>query len=169
MIIKKKLAKTLSDLDVLYNSSLLSANPNNAIFYSKLAVLEYCGWVEHSFDMIVNRCVKGKLNTQVCQNIMKGIIDNTHGFEYKSHFRSMMIKSIGIVGFEKFDSELNTMNYLPILVSELENAKVQRNSAAHTYSENLLITYSAPSVTIQSFNRIYPIVKHMYSYVCNKL
>ena len=43
MIIKKHIAETLDYLDRKYNASLLSPDPHESIYYSKLAILEYCG------------------------------------------------------------------------------------------------------------------------------
>ncbi|WP_047533494.1 hypothetical protein [Methylotenera sp. N17] len=170
MIIKKNILKTLTDLDRKYNQSLISPNPNDSIFFSKLAVLEYCGWIEHCFDEIVLRSVQSKLKTQRFKDVLRErVVGNNHGFEYKKHFRPMMLQAIGIVKMEALEFELDVSGQLPVLVSELDNVKTERDSAAHTYSENLLITYSSPSVTIQRFKRIFPIVKHTYSYIVNKI
>lgn len=170
MIIKKNIIKTLTDLNKLYNQSMTMANQNNAIFFSKLAILEYCGWIEHSFDVIVYRTALTKLKTQKYKDILtQRIVENNFGFEYKKNFRPMMIQAIGIVEMEKLETTLNVLGHLPVLISELESVKTERDSAAHTYLHNLLITYSSPSVTIERLNKVYPIMKFIFTHIRTKV
>lgn len=58
MIVKKYIRNTLDSLDSKYNSALTSSDPNEPVFYSKMAVLEYCGWIEEALDKIAIRCIK---------------------------------------------------------------------------------------------------------------
>ena len=81
MIVKKHILSTLKTLDKEYNSALLSPNPMYATYFAKLAVLEYCGWVEESLDLIVERSVKNKLRTQSFQDIHSSMINSTYGIE----------------------------------------------------------------------------------------
>ncbi len=47
MITKSYLFKTLNRLDRLYNES---RTDDKKIFYSKLALIELCGWIEETMD-----------------------------------------------------------------------------------------------------------------------
>src|SRR6185369_542127 len=134
MIIKKHIENTIVMLDARYNQALLSPTPQDAIYFSKLAILEYGGWIEESFDVIIKRTVKGKLKTQIYQNIhAKDIIKPNFGFEYKKHFRTMMYKSVGLVATELIEKHLNDTGKLQIFESELDSLKTHRDDAAHTW------------------------------------
>lgn len=169
MIFKKNITKNLKKLDKLYKAST-SLSPEETIFYSKLAVLEYCGWIEYAFDNIARRSVKGKLKTQQFKTIFENrVIGNNHGFQYKENFRPMLVSTLGLIEAEKIESLLEKNGYLPILISELDNMKSYRNNAAHTCLEqNTTQQYPSPSVISQNFNNLYPIIKYIYSNVSRR-
>jgi hypothetical protein len=50
MIIKGYIENTLKELDRLYNKH---TSLKKDIYYSKLAVIELCGWIEETCDAIV--------------------------------------------------------------------------------------------------------------------
>lgn len=168
MIVKKNISRTLKDLDDRYNVAIRSSNNDEPIYYSKLAILEYCGWLEEAFDNIVKRSVKGKLKTPPFKQMLEvSIIGNNHGFQYKEHFRPMLTRTIGIVAMEKVERFLNRNGSLSILISELEAVKRDRDSAAHTWVQNTTLTYPAPSITKARLERVYPIVRDVYSFVAS--
>ncbi|RLA52351.1 MAG: hypothetical protein DRR42_07810 [Gammaproteobacteria bacterium] len=70
MIVKTHISKTLSALDKRYTNS----DSEGSIFFAKLAVLEYCGWIEESLDDVVHRAVKGKLKTQEFSDMLNSLI-----------------------------------------------------------------------------------------------
>jgi hypothetical protein len=164
MIVKKHILKTLVDLDERYKVSLLSPTQQDAIFFSKLAVLEYCGWVEEAFDLIVKRSVNKRLKTQPFKQILQDkIIGNNYGFQYKENFRPMLIQSIGLCGMERIENYLKTTGQLEVLKSELAAVKTDRNNAAHTWTNGATRTYPSPSIIISRLQTIYPIAKDLYS------
>ena len=166
MLEKKQIVDTLTLLDQRYNDALLASSQQDSIFYSKLAILEYCGWIEDIFDKIVRRSVKGKLRTQDYQKILeKSVVGRNYGFQYEEHFRQMLIKAIGLKQTENIEIHLKRNGYLPILISELAAVKQDRDSAAHTWVKNTTRTYPAPSVTKSRVNKVYPIAKEIYSLV----
>lgn len=166
MIVKKHISKTLKDLDDRYNIAMSSSSLESSVYYSKLAVLEYCGWIEESFDKIVRRTVKDKLKTAEYRNLLENnIIKRTYGFRYVENFRPMLISSIGLVAMENLESQLVRKGFLDVLKSELCTVKLERDSAAHTWINNTTRTYSAPSVTKARLEKIYPIAREIYSLV----
>lgn len=166
MIVKKHISSTLKDLEHRYNGAMNGSSIDESIYYSKLAILEYCGWIEEAFDNIVRRSVKGKLKGQPYRQMLEtSIIGNNHGFQYKENFRPMLTRAIGIVAMEKVEKELDKNGNLSILISELEAVKRDRDSAAHRWAQNTTRTYPSPSITRARLEKIYPITRGIYSYI----
>jgi len=63
MITKSYLFKTLNWLDQLYNDP--TADNQKTSSYSKLALIELCGWIEETMDDIVLRCAKLTKNSSI--------------------------------------------------------------------------------------------------------
>lgn len=132
---------TINELDTLYNS-----NPTQAAYFSKLALLELCGWIEQSMDSIITDCSNLKLydasNKTLVQKI---IVEKTYGFHYKDHFRPMLMKLVGLVQLEQMETRINATGDLCILASQLGSLKVNRDRVAHTTVTGITVTYEAPS------------------------
>lgn len=165
MIIKKHIQITLCDLNNKYNIAL-STNQSDAIYFSKLALLEYCGWIEECFDIVVRRASKGKLKTAAFEKLITEVIDTNYGFQYKQHLRNMLIKTIGLDKTEKIELNLNKNGDITVFTSELSAIKKDRDSAAHTWVKGATKSYPAPSITLGRLQRVYPIIKKLYSEVC---
>lgn len=165
MIVKKNISKTLKDLDRRYNDALFSSSAEDSIYFSKLAILEYCGWIEDTLDKIVRRSVKNKLKTPPYTDMLRSTIKDNSGFQYKQNFRPMLTKVIGLVEMEYIEKELEKTGNLAILISELEAVKKDRDCAAHTWIKNATRTYPAPSTTKSRLENIYPITREIYSIV----
>jgi len=166
MIVKKHISRTLKDLDDRYNGAMNCSSIDESIYYSKLAILEYCGWIEEAFDNIVRRSVKNRLKSQPYRQMLEtSVIGNNHGFQYKENFRPMLTRAIGLVAMEKVEKELDKNGNLSVLISELEAVKRDRDSAAHTWALNATRTYPSPSITRARLERIYPIAKGIYSHI----
>lgn len=166
MVIKKHIEQTLKELDTKYNNSIVSTNPNEATYYSKLALLEYCGWVEETLDDIVRRSVKNKLKTNGFRQMMEyGIIGNTYGFQYKKHFRPMLCRSMGIVRLEKLEMLISLTGEKDIIENEFEAVKSLRNDAAHTWIVGVTKTYPAPSQILGRLRKVYPVLRNIYSHI----
>jgi hypothetical protein len=164
MIVKKNILSSLKKLDILYNISMTSTSHSDSVFYSRLAVLELGSWLEESFDDIVARSLKGKLKTVQFKDILRGYIKATHGFKYKKHFRPLMIRAIGLYQMEKIHNYLDSSGQLQILESTLDTISDKRNPAAHT-SFIGTPSYPAPSTTLGQLDRLYPILRNIYSFV----
>jgi reactive intermediate/imine deaminase len=152
MITKDYLLKTLNWLDQLYNDP--TADNQKTSSYSKLALIELCGWIEETMDDIVLRCAKRCLKSEANKKFIDKTISGTHSFEYEP-FRKMLMMVIGLATLEKIEEKLENTGKISALKSALGNLKDSRNRAAHTHTKGTLRTYDAPSKTKYNFERIY--------------
>ena len=59
--------------------------------YSKIAMLEMCGWIEQAMDDIVLSLVQRHLTIpENTKRFKDRAVQDTHGFEYISHFRPLL-------------------------------------------------------------------------------
>ena len=157
MIAKSYIESTLKELDKLYNQA---SSQKKAIYFSKLAVIELCGWIEETVDDIVLRHCNRKLKNIDNKNYCKEkIIKTNYGFQYSQNIRPMLISLIGLIEVEKLENELEKTAQVTLLKSNLGNLKTSRNEAAHTHLKGITRTYNAPSRTIGDFNRISAILE----------
>jgi hypothetical protein len=157
MITKSYLFKTLNRLDKLYNDS---TTDDKKIFYSKLALIELCGWIEETMDDIVLRCAKPCLKSEANQKFIDKTIGDTYSFGYEA-FRKMLMMVIGLATLEKIEEKLENTGKISALKSDLGNLKKSRNRAAHTHTKGTLRTYDAPSKTQHDFDRIYALLTEL--------
>ena len=151
MIEKKQILSTLQSLDMSY---LAATSPDEAQWFAKLAIIELCGWIEESMDELIRRFstrhLKVQANRDTCEN---EIIRPTYGFEYKKHFRSMLIRLLGLVAVEQLEQQVD-----PTIQARLEGAlsflKPFRNSHAHTHLRTAA-SINAPSLTLSKFQPVY--------------
>ena len=159
MIVKSYILKNLETLEKLYNSS---TSAKNGLFYSKLAILELCGWIEESMDDIVLKCSNRKIkDSKERKDIKKNIVDRTYGFEYNKHFRPMLIQVIGRIGVTKLERNLDS-GKIQVLQSKLSSLKISRNIEAHTHLKGITHRLDAPSVTKANFLDIYDGLMDIY-------
>lgn len=159
MIAKSYIKSTLSELDKLYNNA---SSQKKAIYFSKLAVIELCGWIEETLDDIVikhgNRNLKTADNKTYCKD---RIVSPNYGFQYNKNIRPMLISLLGLIEIEKFETELEKSAKITLLKSNLGNLKRVRNEAAHTHLKGVTRRYNAPSRTLDDFNRISDLLEVM--------
>ena len=161
MITESDLLENLNEIDKLYDGAPKEANAKQPIYYSKLALLELCGWIEESMDDIIMQYANSKLKDNKNKDYLKhDIIGRNHGFLYDQGFRQMLVKTIGIIQLEKLETKLEKHGTITKLTSTLNSLKSNRNKAAHTFSkEGVTTTYDAPSVTRENFLKIYELLK----------
>jgi len=160
VIVKDYIDKTIFELHNLYENA---KSQKKTIYYSKLALIEFCGWLEESMDDIIQMYCNQKLKKSSNKNyIKKVVIHNNFGFHYKDNFRPMLMTAIGIVEVEKLEKNLdNAGGKINILSSTIGRLKKKRNDAAHTFIRGVTSSFDAPSVIINDFRRIYPIMKEI--------
>lgn len=167
MIHSGRILKTLSFLDREYNRHLTSADPERSVLYAKMAVLEYCGWLEEAFDEIARNCVRKKLRTKVSRNVLERRIRETHGFIYKQNIQPLLAFGVGTIRLIEIEKKLNRNGSLDKLKSELGSLNEMRKEAAHTFTSGRTSRFQAPSLVIANFKQTEPIVKRLWTLVRN--
>jgi len=152
MVVKKSIKTNLRELDKCYRSA---RTPKEALYFSKLAILELCGWIEETMDDVVLRCSTKHLKETANIKYSQGnIISKTYGFDYDANFRWMLIRLIGLIRVETLERQLDQAR-LGALTGALATLKQQRNSEAHTHLRGMTRAINAPSVTLTQLEPVY--------------
>lgn len=160
MISKTSIEKNLKLINRLYqrSTSILTGE-----FYSKLAILELCGWIEESMDEIIRNSTRRKIVQITNRNIIeKKSIKNNYSFTYDENFKKMLQQVIGMCGIERIESKFNSSKFIQ-LCSTLQNLKTYRDTQAHTHIKGITIRLNAPSWSIGQFNNVYEGLKDIES------
>ena len=88
MVNKSAIARNLSEINSRYNKS---RRPRDPLYFSKLALIELCGWIEVTMDSIVLHCAKRYLREAKNLEFVQERIQKTYSFIYESHFRAMLM------------------------------------------------------------------------------
>ncbi|MGB8809738.1 hypothetical protein ACYU0V_06715 [Acinetobacter sp. X9] len=159
-VTKTKIGKNLKELDKLYNRS----NSNmHKIFYSKLALIEYCGWLENSIDILMFRAMKN-ISESTLKKDGESNINRSYGFTFSDHFKSLLIKILGLSKTQELILWLKQSGDFVVLESKLNNLKTLRNEAAHNYYIGNQ-AYHSPQFYIQELHAVYPIFVNIYSFL----
>jgi hypothetical protein len=114
---KAPIENSLQELQRLYDSAV---DASHKTYYSKLALLELCGWLEDNFDDILLTFCSSRISAKANQEYLsKTIIDRTHGCSYADHFRHMLIRVIGLINTEKLESSLDGTGELSAMSARL--------------------------------------------------
>uniref|UniRef100_B0T5H5 RiboL-PSP-HEPN domain-containing protein n=1 Tax=Caulobacter sp. (strain K31) TaxID=366602 RepID=B0T5H5_CAUSK len=152
MIAKSYILENLRNLDAAYKKA---DSAKHGLYFSKLAVLELCGWIEISMDDMVDRFSKRVLNNEDnLKYVTKDVIRKTSGFDYKQNFRMMIVKTAGICNCERIEDSIPPAVLVPF-AAELGNLKSVRDRLAHTYVKGTTASIDAPSVTKARFEPIF--------------
>lgn len=126
-----------------------------ALFYSKLAILELCGWIEESMDDIFRHCANRNLRESRNHSFVENtIIKRVHGFDYHKHFRVMLMQVIGLITIEKVEKRIDQPK-LQVMKAALNALIMQRNTEAHTHLKGTTRRLDAPSATKRKFIEVY--------------
>jgi cystathionine beta-lyase family protein involved in aluminum resistance len=151
MVSKSYIYSNLKQLDVLYNQA---RTQKEKLYYSKLAMLELCGWIEESMDDIIKKCANRVLKVEKNKKYVADIIKKTNGFGYDEHFRRMLISVVGLVSIEKIEKKVDPSKYCQFTAA-LNNLKSARNREAHTHLKGTTRIVDSPSLTIGNFQHVY--------------
>lgn len=165
MIQSGRVRKTLKYLDEQYQGNLTDPDVHKPVLYAKMAVLEYCGWLEASFDDIARNCVRKTLRTKALREVLEDKISNTYGFTYKANVRPMLAYGLGVIKLRSFEIELDRDGTLQRLKSELGSMNTLRREAAHTFTNGATSTYPSPNIIIGRLNTAEPILRRMWAKV----
>jgi hypothetical protein len=154
MLPKQPIEDLIKELKNLYDAT---TDSNHKIYYSKLALMELCGWIELCIDEIIESYIDSKLATPQNINLAKNTyVKQTFGFEYDKNLRFLLIKIIGLISVETLEDLLEFDNgTFTILKSQLNNLVSLRNQAAHTTIAGVTHTYQSPSSILINLNNVY--------------
>jgi len=157
MIAKSYILANLMGLQTKFKAA---KTQKDSLFFSKLAILELCGWIEESMDDVVLTSAKMRLkDPENLKFIQKDVIKKTYAFEYEK-FRFMLMRLIGLINVERLEAEMDT-TIRPRFEAALEALKTARNAEAHTHIKGVTRTINAPSLTIAQFYDVYAGLKHI--------
>jgi hypothetical protein len=154
MIDTEDIEKTLLSLEDLYNEAEQTNEIRKLSFFSKLAIIEVCNWIEEVQDKMLMQLTQDKINEENKKYIGE-IIKNNHGFGYNKNFRKLLLNIIGIIELEKVEKKLeDNGSALQRLRTELGNFKKERDRAAHTHIKEVTERYDAVSLTRSRFDNL---------------
>ncbi len=163
MISQGDIKQNLKEINELY---LNSKTQKEALYFSKLAIIELCGWIEVSMDQMVLDCAKRTLKIQANIDFVKErIIKPTFGFEYDKHFRDMLIQVVGVLNTEKIETNFDETK-LHLFKSSLGTLKESRDNLAHKYIDTTT-RIDAPSATIKHFKHVADGLESVDTYLCD--
>ena len=151
MVDKSQIENNLTQISAIFQKHI---GDNEAPYYSKLAILEVCGWIEESMDEIIRDCANKHLKDQKNLNYVEECIRDTHSFKYETNFRKMLIQTIGLINVEKLEHVFDAKKFIQ-MTSSLGELKQRRDDQAHTYVKDTTLTIDAPSWTQRRFLNVY--------------
>jgi hypothetical protein len=165
MIHSTRISKTLSFLEKMYQDHSLSYDRERPIMFAKLAILEYCGWVEAAFDEIAICGVRNKLRTRISRKHLEDKIKGTYGFSYAENARPLLLVSVGTDKLMTIEREMNKNGDLQMLTSNLGTMNKYRKEAAHTFTNGRTTYFQAPSVTAGALRSTEPILQRFFTLI----
>jgi len=140
-----------------------STTTHEQILYSKLAVLEFCGWIEESLDQILKDYLIPRVSAPNQTYVDKNIIKKNSGFEYERYTRRMFCSVLGIKNLEIVETTLNGYGgQITTLESMLSSYTTIRNNAAHNSTPvGTTLIFNAPSIVLSHFRSIKPIISDL--------
>ena len=129
-------------------------DPDLPIFYSKLAVIEFSGWIEDSVDSIVYDYIDNHIVDPIVKKNIKENVNKNYGFKYYSNLFKVFTSVLGVDTWENIEDKLKPQNLVD-LVNVTSTFTGIRNKAAHS-SIVVMATFSSPSTTIAAYNKVKP-------------
>ena len=90
--------------------------------------------------------------------IENDVVKRTYGFDYDRHFRSMLIRLVGLITTEAIERKMD-VGVQAQFKAQLQSLKTIRDTLAHTYATNLP-PIDAPSTTKARFAPLYEGMKY---------
>ena len=138
------ISDTITEIENWYREPGVSND--RSLLLSKLAIIEFCGWLEEWMDDVIREI--DKLGLKDASWTKKELIESTYGFHYDKHFRPMLCGLFGEHKLRKIESDFEEANpgELSHLKSNLGSLWVERCKLAHSD----LSTQKAAQVTINA-------------------
>lgn len=154
MINRENIESRLKDLNRLYlDAHARKVSFVEPLYFSKLAIMELCGWIEDFADEVVLEIVEERLvDPEVVSRFKDRSVKAVHGVHYERHFRRLLQATLGEVAVHEIECKMGEKR--EILEIELNNLSILRNALAHTYITETKQRIEAPSFTLTRFHLI---------------
>ena len=155
MIDNTEIQNTINELNIEYNKH---SSTKNDILYSKLAIMEFCGWIEQSFDKILFDYLDRKSIGTIHMEYATAIIKSVYSFKYND-IKKLLVNILGIKNLEIIENTISSDLYQ--LEQILCNFKAKRDIAAHTHTNGITQTFDTPSIVLNNLNQLFPIMQKL--------
>lgn len=142
--------KNLKSLNYKYNNAKTLSEP---LYYSKLAIIELCGWIETTQDEIVTASVNRSVGAASNRIKIGELVTVNSGFHEKN-FKKMLVQVIGYKGLEQVEAVCSASK-LGALYRNINQLKSARDSLAHTYIKGQTLSIESPMNTMRRYSEIY--------------
>lgn len=157
----------LQRIEVEYNNYMTSSDPYMPQLLSKLAVMEFCGWIEESIDNILYDYLDNHLIDNNGKRIIKGFVKKVYGFSFEENIYKIFAIVVGANNWENIYDSLSTIdkNNFKSIVNTYSSI---RNGAAHSNTViGVTLNYNTPSQVISDFSKIESAIKSIEASVAN--
>lgn len=157
----EKIKSRLEAIDSLHHEALKDSRDvsgDMAFMLGRLAVVEFCCWIEFALDAIVRQTMQGAEGAYADH---EAVIKKVSGFDYKSDFRHMFKTINGAAetdAFEKIVGEADKS----ALIGQLSTMKKYRDLAAHEWGDGANPRLLAPSEVVSRFKAVYSILQRLF-------
>lgn len=159
MVKKTGIQNNLNQIEKLHQKYI---GGRRGLYFSKLAIIEACGWIEESMDGIIRGYANKHLTEPKNLRSVENLVKRTYGFHYEDNFRDMLIHIIGIIKLEILEQIIDRYKFTQ-MTSSLGVLKQRRDELAHTYIKGTTLTIDAPSLTKKRFLNVYEGLKDIES------
>lgn len=154
MISSTDIQNNLNKLNSMYNNPANASDVLLLQFYSKLALIEFGGWIEESIDIILNEYLDRKILDNGLKTNIKEIINNNFGFKYKKNIIKLFCTVVGSDNWENIVDAIGMTNST-LFESIADNYSGLRNNVAHSHTKGTTPTYTSPSVVLRDYSKMW--------------
>jgi hypothetical protein len=144
------------NLDILEQLFTNTNEKKKVILFSKLALLELCGWIETTMDSIINENAKKRNLDPEDEKFIRGKVTRTYSFEYIK-FRDLVILLIGVKKTKLLETSMN--NNFVLMEAKLNELFTKRCKLAHTHSDRTTKIIDSPQIMKSDFNDLLKYLK----------
>ncbi len=144
MLSRTELDATLAHLDALY-ASTIATDPRSSQYFCKLAVIEFCGWIEEAQDLLIQ---ESALRGAIWDPILKEKVKKNYGYHFTDKFAPLLAYGMGNKQLQNVIATVTSRggSKLDSAISTINSFVTKRNEAAHTHSRPGGKTFYQPSL-----------------------
>ena len=149
---------TLNRLDREYNASITDSQLT--LFYAKLSVIEFCGWIEDSIDELLHNYINAHILEAQNKTLIKRHIKKNNSFSYEDKIFPLISSVLGINIWENILDTFPSADFAHF-TSILTSYSPARNEVAHTYTKGMTPHYLAPSRVLGDYTNFKPAMQYL--------